>query len=135
MEAFVVTVAHQHFYSFTISVKVRPATLVQRPFSRLSSGRCERRVSALHGRHALGGNPRRRVRAAAAGRGRHLLLCQQMWPHHVSLWQIGHRDKRAQLGGGQGRLHVSIGLYIYIHVVYFSAYSLISSKQPKGPSN
>lgn len=39
-----------------------------------------------------------------------MLLCQQMRPHHVPLWQIWHRDQRTQLGGGQGSFHVSLSV-------------------------
>lgn len=77
-------------------------------FSFCLSGRFGWWSSALHGHHALGRDPRCSIYTPAAGCGCHLLLCQQMWPNHVPLWQIWHGDQRTQLGGGQGSFHVSI---------------------------
>lgn len=84
------------------------------------SDRSGRRSSALHGCHALGRHPRCSVCAPAAGGGCHMLLCQQMRPHHVSLRQVWHWDQRTQLGGGEGGFHVSLWVrqnlpYIHTH--------------------
>ena len=66
-------------------------------------------LGSEHWRHR--GHPRRDLRPAPGGRGRHLLLPEQVWPAHVHcrqpVWQSRARSQGQGHGGGQSRLLVS----------------------------